>query len=190
MQIVTQRPFGTKYPLSRMDAGIPAGSYECSDGEWIYFTLAAPGSLEKVCEITGLERLINDPDFAPATRFRNRHIFYPLFRDAFKSKPCEYWTNLAKEKDLTLVRLHHFADIAEDPQAWENGYVERVEFPNGNTNVMPASPIEMDSCTPPHTKATPSAPGADTVSVLAQLGYSDEQIKAMLEAGAAIALQK
>ncbi len=189
MQIITQRPFGTQYPLSRQDAGIPNGCYECSDGEWIYFTLAAPGSLEKVCKITGLSHLLDDPEFAPENRYRNRDIFYPIFRDAFKSQPCEHWTNLAREQDLTLVRLHHFADIAEDPQAWENGYVERVEFSNGNVNVMPASPIEMDSCTPPKTQATPNAPGADTVAVLAQLGYSEAQIKAMLEAGAAVALQ-
>ncbi len=190
MQIVTQRPFGTVYPCHRQDAGIPAGSYECSDGEWVYFTLAAPGSLEKVCHITGLDHLIDDPEFALAKRYRNRHIYYPMFRDAFKAHTCEYWTTLAKEMDLTLVRLHHFADIAEDPQAWENGFVEKVEFPNGNVNIMPASPIEMDSCTPPKTRCTPSKPGADTVEVLTQLGYSEAQIAAMLEAGAAVALQQ
>ena len=190
MAIITQKPFGNKYPVHRKDLGVPGGSYECSDGEWCYFTLAAPGSLEKVCEITGLSHLLDDPEFAPAKRFANRHIFYPMFREAFKSKPCKYWTDKAKEKDLTLVRLHHFSDISEDPQAWENGYVEHVEFATGNVDVMPASPIEMESCTPPKTKATPNAPGADTKAVLAQLGYSEEQIAAMLEAGAAVALQK
>ena len=190
MQIITQKPFGSVYPCHRKDLGVPGGSYECSDGEWIYFTLAAPGSLDKVCKLTGLGHLLEDPEFAPGKRYGNRHIFYPMFRDAFKSQPSDYWTAKAKEVDLTLVRMHHFSDIAEDPQAWENGYVEHVEFPNGNVDVMPASPIEMESCTPPKTRPTPNAPGADTVAVLKQLGYTDEQIKAMLEAGAAVALQQ
>jgi len=51
---------------------------------------------------------------------------------------------------------------------------------------MPASPIEMGSCTPPATKPAPM-PGADTARVLAQLGYTEEQIAAMLASGAAVA---
>lgn len=190
MQIITQKPFGSVYPCHRRDLGVPGGSYECSDGEWIYFTLAAPGSTEKACKITGLEHLLEDPEFAPAKRYANRHVFYPMFRDAFKSMPSDHWTKLAKEIDLTLVRMHHFSDIAEDEQAWANGYIEHVEFPTGNVDVMPASPIEMDSCTPPRTRPTPNAPGADTTTVLAQLGYTQEQIRAMLQAGAAVALKQ
>ena len=186
MQIITQKPFGSVYPKHRRDLGVPGGSYECADGDWIYFTLAAPGSLEKVCQMTGLAHLLDDPEFAPTKRYGNRHIYYPMFKDAFKSQPSEYWTNLAKEMDLTLVRMHHFSDIAEDPQAWENGYVENVTFRSGNTDVMPASPIEMDSCTPPKTQPAPLV-GADTAAVLAQLGYTEAQIEAMLASGAAAA---
>ena len=90
---------------------------------------------------------------------------------------------------MTLIRLHHFSDISEDPQAWENGYLENVQFRSGNVDVMPASPIEMESCTPPKTQPAPMV-GADTAAVLAQLGYSEAQIKAMLETGAAVAAQE
>lgn len=188
MQIITQKPFGKVYPCSRVDSGIPGGSFECADGEWIYSTLAAAGSLEKICHMTGLSHLLDDPNFAYAKRHANRHIYYPMFRDAFLSRPSEYWLQQAKEQDLTLVRMHHFADIAEDPQAWENGYVEHVTFRNGNVDVMPASPIEMDSCTPPKTRPAPMR-GADTAAVLAQLGYTDAQIEAMLASGAAVAAE-
>ena len=54
---------------------------------------------------------------------------------------------------------------------------------------MPASPIEMDSCTPPKTQPAP-LPGADTAAVLAQLGYTPEQIEAMLATGAAMAAKE
>ncbi len=186
MQIITQKPFGKVYPCPRQDLGVPGGSYECSDGDWIYFTLAAPGSLEKVCHISGLSHLLTEPNFQPGLRYRNRHIYYPMFREAFLSKPSSHWTELAKKEDLTLVRMHHFSDISEDPQAWENGYVEHVQFRSGNVDVMPASPIEMDSCTPPKTKPAPM-PGADTAKILAQLGYTEAQIAAMLASGAAVA---
>ncbi len=187
MQIITQKPHGSIYPCHRKDLPVPGGSYECSDGEWIYFTMSGTGSIEKICNIAGVPHLLEDPEFAPGKRYANRHIYYPMFREIFRSQPSTHWLQLAKEYDMTLVRMHHFSDIAEDPQAWENGFVENVEFSNGNTNVMPASPIEMDSCTPPHTQPTPPMPGADTAAILTQLGYTQEQIQAMLDAGAAVA---
>jgi len=189
MQIITQKPFGMVYPCRRQDIGVPSGSYECSDGEWIYFTLAAPGALEKVCKITGLNHLLEDPGFAPEKRFENRDVYYPMFRNAFLAKPSNYWTDLAKEVDLTLVKMGHFSDMSEDPQAWANGFVEHVQFRSGNVDVMPASPIEMGTCTPPKTQPAPM-PGADTAAVLAQLGYTDEQIQAMLASGAAVAAKE
>ena len=189
MQIITQKPFGSVYPCHRKDLSVPGGSYECSDGEWIYFTMAGVGSTEKICKIAGLTHLLDDPEFAPAKRYANRHIYYPMFRNAFKSQPSDYWIKTAKEMDMTLIRLHHFSDISEDPQAWENGYLENVQFRSGNVDIMPASPIEMESCTPPKTQPAPMV-GADTAAVLAQLGYSEAQIKAMLETGAAVAAQE
>lgn len=188
MQIITQKPFGMTYPCARQDTNVPGGSYECSDGEWIYFTTAAPGSTEKICKMTGLEHLLEDPIFAPEVRFQHRQTLYPMFKAAFLSQPSSYWTDLAKEYDVTLVRMRHFSDISEDPQAWENGFVEHVTFRNGNVDVMPASPIEMDSCTPPKTQPAPMR-GADTAKVLAQLGYTQAQIEAMLASGAAVAAE-
>ena len=187
MAIITQKPFGRKYPSSRVDLGVPAGSYECSDGEWVYFTLAnAAVTLPKVCALIGRPELMDDPMFQAPVRWKNRNEIYPIFRDAFKSKPCSYWLEQAEIMDIPFVRMAHFSDISEDPQAWENGYVEHVQFRSGNVDVMPASPIEMDSCTPPKTHPAPPN-GAHTAEVLAQLGYTPEQIAAMLASGAAVA---
>jgi crotonobetainyl-CoA:carnitine CoA-transferase CaiB-like acyl-CoA transferase len=141
--------------------------------------------LDKVCHLTGLGHLLEDPEFAPAKRYGNRHIFYPMFRDAFKSQPSTYWTAKAKEMDLTLVRMHHFSDIAEDEQAWANGYIEHVEFPTGNVDVMPASPIEMNSADVPPTVPAAGV-GAHTEEILQSLGYTPEEIRQMIESGAAV----
>ncbi len=187
MAIITQKPFGRKYPASRVDLGAPAGSYECADGEWVYFTLAnAAVHTPKICKMIGRPELMDDPMFQPANRWKNRQAIYDIFKAAFLSKPSTYWLEEAEKEDITFVRMAHFSDISEDPQAWANGYVEHVTFKSGNTDVMPASPIEMDSCTPP--KTVPAPPnGAHTAQILAQLGYTQEQIEAMLASGAAVA---
>ena len=137
----------------------------------------------------GRPDLMEDPIFQPAVRWKNREIIYNIFKEAFLSKPSDYWLKLADELDITFVRMAHFSDISEDPQAWANGFVEHVEFRNGNVDVMPASPIEMESCTPP--KTVPAPPnGAHTAQILADLGYTPEQIEAMLASGAAVAAKE
>lgn len=185
MAIMTQKPFGRIYPSSRVDLGAPSGTYECSDGEWVYFTSAnAAVTMPKFCQLIGKPEFINNPIMQADKRWANRHEIYRTFKEAFLQKPSDYWLEQAEILDVPFVRLAHFSDISEDPQAWENGYVEHVQFRNGNVDVMPASPIEMASCTPP--KTVPAAGvGADTAEVLANLGYTQEQIQAMLAAGAA-----
>ena len=190
MAIITQKPFGRKYPSSRVDLGVPSGSYECADGEWVYFTLAnAAVHTPKVCQMIGRSDLMEDPMFQPANRWENRHEIYKIFKDAFLSQPSDYWLKLADEMDVTFVRMGHFSDISEDPQAWANDYVEHVTFRNGNTDVMPASPIEMESCTPP--KTVPAPPnGTHTAEILLSLGYTQAQVDAMLASGAAVAAKE
>jgi Rad3-related DNA helicase len=64
------------------------------------------------------------------------------------------------------------------------GYLEKVQFASGNVDIMPTSPIEMKSVG--ELKTVPAeGVGAHTRKVLAELGYSEQQINAMMEAGAA-----
>ena len=74
--------------------------------------------------------------------------------------------------------------MTKDEQAWANGYLEHHEYPNGNVDIMPSSPIEMKSVGEIKTIPSPDV-GAHTGQVLAELGYTAEQIEAMLAAGAA-----
>ncbi len=104
--------------------------------------------------------------------------------DGFLQKPAAYWTEQAHIMDVPLVRLQHYADVAEDEQAWANGYVEKVAFRDGSEAVMPASPMTFESMGPVKTKCAPHV-GADTAAVLAEVGYTEDEIAKMNESGAA-----
>lgn len=184
MAIMCQRPFGRVYPLTRVDQGATSGNFECSDGEWIFF---APGNyainFPKYCRMIGKPDLVNDPIMEQS--WENREKIYQIFREGFLQHPADYWVKLAAEEDVPLVRMAHFGDVSEDPQAWANNFVEHVTFANGNTEVMPTSPIEMASANPPATRPAPAV-GADTAKILLSLGYTPEQVEAMLASGAAV----
>ena len=186
MEIITQKPFGREFPTTRIGYGIPGGSYCCADGEWLFIAVGyAPALIPKLCQAIEQPELVDDPRFVTAEkRKENREEYYAIFREAFLKKPISHWLEKAKEFDLPLVRMNHFSDVSEDPQAWANGYVEHVDFRSGNRDVMPSSPIEMDSVGVIKTIPAPGI-GADTDKVLRQLGYTDEQIQALKACGAA-----
>lgn len=144
MAIISQKPFGRIYPRSRVDHGMPGGYYETADGEWIQ--LSGSTDIRRSCQIIGRPELLEDPRFAtPAMRWENRKEFYAVFREKFLSKTCDEWMEIAKQLDVAMEKMNHFSDVSEDEQAWANHFVEHVEFENGNVDVMPSSPIEMES---------------------------------------------
>jgi crotonobetainyl-CoA:carnitine CoA-transferase CaiB-like acyl-CoA transferase len=160
--------------------------YRCSDDQWVYVGTSSNNVLiPLLCKAIGRPEMFEDPAyFRPDTSIVDATKVYEAFRDAFLTQPSDHWLKQAEILDFPLVRVNRYSTIQEDEQAWANDYLERVTSPSGNVNVMPSSPIEMRSVGKLET--VPAAGiGADTRRVLAELGYSDAQIEAMLEAGAA-----
>ena len=185
MQIITQGPWGREFPTTRVDHGVPGGNYRCADGEWLYIAVGyAQALIPRLCQAIGRPELATDPRYVTAeARKENREEYFAIFKAAFASKPSSHWLAVAEELDLPIVRMNHFSDVAEDEQAWVNGYLEHVTFANGRTDVMPSSPIEMDSIGPVKTVPAPAV-GADTHEILQSLGYTDDQIAALKVSGA------
>lgn len=184
MAIISQKPYGRRFPEDRPGWGAPSGDYQCADGEWVYLSGYSPAIYAVVYKLLDREYLAQDPRFADtAGRWKNRTAYYEIIRDAFLEKPSTYWLEKAKELDLPLTRMGRYSELPEDPQAWANGYLEEVTFQTGRTSVMPRSPIEMESVGTLTTKIAPAI-GADTQTILTNLGYSPDQIQAMLDSGA------
>lgn len=186
MAIISQKPFGRPYPRTRVQNGAPGGSYRCADNEWVFVAIGdATKNIPAIHKILGLSELMEEPQFKGPEKYKNMPQYYGAIRDAFLTKPSAEWVRLFDEADVPVVRMSHFSDVSEDPQAWANGFVENVTFPSGNTDVMPTSPIEMNSANTPPTVPSPAV-GTHTAEILRSLGYSEEQINAMLASGAAV----
>lgn len=186
MAIISQMPFGKTYPISRDGYSVPSGDYQCADGEWVYISGYNAAQNQVLYQMLNLEKLEEDPRFCtPLLRKENRQAFYEQICDAFLSQTSDYWIRRSEEMDLPLIRMGHFSDIATDEQAWVNGYLENVVFPSGNTDVMPRSPIEMDSVGTLQTVPAPGI-GADSAEILKKLGYTDAQLEKMQTSGAVV----
>ena len=184
MAITSQPPFGRVYPEDRAGWGAPQGEYECADGEWIFMSGYTSVLYGKLYRVLGREDLETDPRFATAeARWENRRLYYEIVRDAFLQKPSTYWLQKAKEADVPMTRMGHYKDLAKDEQAWANNYIETVTFANGRQDVMPTTPIEMESVGSVPTVPAPAI-GADTAEILHSLGYTEETIKQLAADGA------
>lgn len=185
MQIISQGPWGRKFPATRTEHGVPGGYYRCADDEWVYIAVGyAQALIPRLCEAIGRPELAEDPRYATAeARAQHREEYYEIFKTAFASQPLSYWLEKAEALDLPFMRMSHFSDVAEDPQAWANDYLEHVTFANGRDDIMPSSPIEMDSVGPLKTTPAPAV-GADTTQILQSLGYTESQIAALQKSGA------
>lgn len=185
MSLIAQKPHGRAYPNTRASFGANSGDFRCSDGQWVFLSGYSPERYPVFYEMIGRPELSTDPRFATAqARRENAALLYEIVRDAMLTNTAEYWLQKAKTCDLPMVRMKHFSEVSEDQQAWANGYLEHVTFRNGREGVMPSSPIEMDSVGTVTTKSAPAI-GADTEKLLAELGYSEDEIQKMLQSGAA-----
>lgn len=184
MNIAAQDPNPDPMPHARKDGPCNVGAYGCSDGEWIYYARGTVKEVEfKVVRMLGLDFLLDDPRYATVeTRHEHRDYIYPLIRDAFLSKPSDHWITELRKLGIAAMRMQRFSDVCKDEQAWANDYLEYMQFPDGTTGIMPTTPLEMESV-----GQVPSKPagkvGEHTVEILRSLGYPQEKIDAMIEAG-------
>ncbi|MBR4864924.1 MAG: CoA transferase [Oscillospiraceae bacterium] len=186
MTLINQRPFGKKYPVTRIEHSVPGGMYRCSDDAWVYVGISsAPGKIPDMLAALGHPEVATDPNYlTPEMRVVDKEGIYEICRKAFLTNTSEYWLQKGVEHDFPIVKLNTYGSVYEDEQAWANGYLEKVAFASGNVDIMPTSPIEMKSVG--ELKTVPAeGVGAHTRRVLAELGYSEEQIEAMMAAGAA-----
>ena len=182
MTVKGQRPFGDPMPLTRWDARPAVGAYRCADDEWIFLSGITPAKLGEMC---GRPEVMKDPIWDPANLSNTRKERWSVMQEMMLTKTSDEWMKLFEPLGTPTVRMAHFADVSEDEQAWANGYVEKVEYANGNADVVPSIPLDMECLERGKTQPTRRL-GQDTARVLSELGYTDEQVAALAADGVII----
>lgn len=189
MILSTQEPSDRVYPRERSTgtaSGGVSGTYETLDKDWVFLAVAGNISYNpKIYRMIGRPDMADDPKYLDRAYCGdpiNRVQIYNHLKEVFLTKTCAEWLALGKEFDVPLVRMNHFKDVALDEQAWANGFLEKMEYSNGVTVSMPASPFIMNSVGKIETKAT-SHIGGNTREVLLGMGYSNEEINKLATAG-------
>ena len=180
--IISAEPHhGNQYPKSKLRPVNPFSHiYKCKDNEWIIITVARydAANYEKCCRILGMEVYIEDERFYTLENVQNYiEEFIAIVNEKFMQKSRKEWAELFTAADLVNENLVHSKDIINDPQAWENGYLKSVTYPeSGNETAFPVFPVKFSEYKPERFDL-PTSVGRDTKEILLEYGYSEEDYK-------------
>lgn len=181
--ILGQPAYGHQYPKNRYNQVSPFSNlYQTKDKDWILTSLSDYDQRkDEIFDLLGLENLKGNSKFATLESCRrngNMKEIVDLFTNAFLNAGTQTILEAYEKMDIVHEKLSKPEEISKDPQAWANGYLHELELENGDKVVLPNVPIQFNSMTPPEFNLAPQL-GADTVSILKQLGYSEEAIETM-----------
>lgn len=177
----------TRYPASRRDNTNPFNMvHKTKDGRWIQFAAPAYNAMyDRFVTALGREDLVGDARYFPqANLVNNLHEFYDMIVAQTATKTLDEWCAIFKEADIPYAVAQTWDELLEDPQAWAAHCFEKLHYPTGADRTLVRPPVMFRDTPLPEYKRGPYL-GEQTETILASLGYTEEQIRAMMEAGAA-----
>ena len=162
----------------------PAGSYRTRDG-WITITLSKEEHFAALCRAIGRETLPVDPRFADfVQRADNLAELAPLIQAPLLEHSTEEWIETLGRHDVLCNRVYAMSDWLADPHVLAvNGYRKAEIEGMGAVPVaaIPASNALLGRAPP---DAWPEI-GEHSEQVLARFGFAPDEIREMIELGAA-----
>jgi crotonobetainyl-CoA:carnitine CoA-transferase CaiB-like acyl-CoA transferase len=158
--------------------------YLTSDGRRVFFCLLDPvRDWPNLCRALGFPELIEDARFTtPAARREHSAELIVRMDQAIAQNHLPHWTRVLKEHDLIWGPVPPAWQVARDPQMEQNGVL--AEIHPGLKTVQ--NPIHVEGLEKLPPRMAPDV-GQDTRQVLGELGYTEEQITALIASGAALA---
>jgi crotonobetainyl-CoA:carnitine CoA-transferase CaiB-like acyl-CoA transferase len=160
---------------------VPYRVFPVSDGH-IIIASGNDRQWQSVCGVLSIPELTNDSRFASnAARIENRDVLNALL-DALTVKRSRADLLAALENaGVPAGPINSVADVFTDPQVIHRGMVQQVTLGDGAVPSV-RSPVMLDGEGMMADTVSPRL-GEHTRSVLSGMGYSDEQIAALIEAG-------
>jgi crotonobetainyl-CoA:carnitine CoA-transferase CaiB-like acyl-CoA transferase len=159
-------------------------NYECGDGRHVAIAANAQDAWERLCVAIDAQWLAKDPRFAePFGRAAHKDALVEELDRVFRSRPMAEWLEPLARCDVPHAPVLTYAEMAEHPQYWANGYLQEIDTPHLGHMRVPGPPLHM-SATPPRVQGAGPILGMHTEEVLLGAGYTWEEIERFKESGA------
>ena len=180
--MASQPQFAMELPWKKYSFNPFVTWFQCADGKWIYILGKYDYERDKeiYAKLFNIPELLTDPraeSLATLAQYNAFEEYYLKVGKAVKLHTSEEWQKLLDSCDVAYSMEYHFADVCQDPQAWENEYLEKIEYPCG-TVAMPKIPIKFSEYGEREFQISGGI-GEDTDEVLQSYGYSLAEIEKM-----------
>jgi crotonobetainyl-CoA:carnitine CoA-transferase CaiB-like acyl-CoA transferase len=165
----------------------PYGGFRTADG-WI--VLAGAGSEDmwiRCCRVVDADALITDARFSDnAARVRHRDELTEELEKHLRRRPSAEWLAAFAEAGVPAADIQDVAQVFSSEQAGALGVVQELHHPSVGAYRAVGAPVRFNREPLAYPMPAPEL-GADTRTILHQLGFSDGEIDGLVAEGVAIA---
>ena len=168
-------PLGSAHRVSA-----PYQALSTSDGH-INIGAATQPTWEQFCRAIGQETLIEDPRFKiPGDRKKREVELAALLEETLTQKTTKEWLDLLESAGVVAGPIYNMEQVYQDPQTKARDMRVELEDPDLGTLHNIGIPVKL-SATPGSIRCRAPALGEHSGEVLREAGFSQEEIKVLLE---------
>ena len=170
-------PVGNHHPLTA-----PMGVYRAKDGH-LNLAVGNDDMWGRLCRALGRPELADDPRFARGSaRLKNRAAMDEILEAALAMKPATEWVEILNAAGVACGPIYRLDEVFADAQVVESGLVHELNHRVWGLHKVMGLPLHLHR-TPARVRTPAPLSGAHTREVLAELGYDEGGIDALVADG-------
>lgn len=163
---------------------VPYRNYRGQDGSYFFLACFTEKFWRALCSVVGRQDLAVDVRFATnIARCENRAAVDAELDAVFATRPTSEWLKALADGNVPAAPIQDLHQaLRHDPQVTHNKTVVTLQHPTAGAVDMLALPINFHGTPPVYARAAPRL-GEHTEELLAEFGFGQASIAALVEAG-------
>jgi crotonobetainyl-CoA:carnitine CoA-transferase CaiB-like acyl-CoA transferase len=176
-----------KEPVPPMPERVSAWSvyklFQTRDGDQVFIGIISEKHWQQFCDAFGRKDWLGDERLKTNNaRIRERDWFLPEVDQMIRNYTKAEVIAICDRAGICFAPIARPEDLFDDPQLNQGiGPLLETTFPSGVRTKMPRLPLQVGRYDFKKRTDPPTRVGADTRSILADLGYADAEIRALVE---------
>ena len=162
---------------------VPYQTFRAADG-FVNVCAGNDAMFERLCRALDLDELADDERFSDnGKRIEHRAVLIPLLERRIETLKKDDVVARLRKANVPAGPINSLDAVFADPTVRHLGLIAEVDHPIAGRVRAPGIPVRMDG-TPPSIRLHPPLLGEHTAEVLAEVGFSDDEIAKLRKDGA------